>query len=407
MFKRILAILFLFISTFLQAQQMPKCWYKSQAALERMEYGTALQFIDSCILQKGKNYAFWLKKGEIQYDKGDYREALESLIKSDNLKQGSSSYLFAKTYCSIGDTALCFKHLKSYLGSSDKISEGLIKLEPAFEKVSSTKQWKVIWSKEWYNPYEKLVADAGYCLQNSNWEEAIDLLNPRLKGNKPRAQLLALRAEAYFGLGSFRGALDDYSTAIKRSNKNHQYFAGRAKTYISLEKYSSAIDDFSKAIEISGGKPQYSKGRAEAYYKNKQFEEAYDDIKDYLSYYPSDTDASFLFAIISIDYGSYVDALFSLGKLIKANPSEAKYYFYRGVVYIKTENFKVAEEDFNFAIAKEYNLADSYYQRGIARFKLGENNLACDDWEQASKLGNFKSQETKYKYCNKGGMVKW
>ena len=396
-----LLITLLFLSTTISAQQMPECWYRSQSAFDKGEFSVALQWVDSCLIQKGKNTTFWLRKGEILFNQGDYQNALKSLLKADKIKQGSSSYAIAKTYCTTGDTASCFLWLKKYLVSTDKISEGRIKLEPSFETVSSTKQWKKIWDKEWYSPYEKLVADAEYSLGDHNWEEALDMLNPRLKGNKPRPQLLALRAEAYFGLGSYRNAVDEYTLAIKRSKKNYQYLAGRAKAYLALEKYSAAINDLTKAIELTGGDPQYYRIRAEANYKNQQYTQAYNDINFYLSFYPSDSNASFLLAVIAIDEGRYVDALFNLGKLIKTNPNEPKYYYNRGVAYIKTENYSVAETDLNIAVAKGYKPSDSYYQRGIARLNLNKKDDACQDIEVASKNGNFNAQELLYKHCKK------
>lgn len=408
MYKKYFSIILLFLSSTLLAQKMPECWYRSQAAFDKGEYGIALQWIDSCLIQKDKNFAFWLRKGEIQYNQGNYKSSLESLLKADKLKQGSSSYILAKTYCSLGDTASCFALLKTYLSQNDKISEGSIKLDPAFDKVLASIQWKKIWNKEWYSPLEKSISDAEYSLNNQNWEEALDLLNPRLKGSKPRAQLLALRARAYYGLGSYRNAIDDFSLAIKRSKKNYQYFAERANVFIAQEKYSLAIADLTKSMDISGGNPLYFKTRAEAYFKNKQFDLAFDDIKYYLTFYPSDSNASFLLAQIAIENGNYVDALFSLGKLIKTSPNEAKYYYYRGVTYIKTGNYQVAETDLNVAVSKGYMLSDSYYQRGIARINLNEKENACKDWEQATKLGNFKSQEMLYNKCNKAATLrKW
>jgi tetratricopeptide (TPR) repeat protein len=400
-YTKYLTIILLFITTTLPAQQLPECWYRSQAAIDKGEYSIALQWIDSCIVQKERNYLYWLKKGEILYSQKEYQSALESLLKADKLKQGSSSYFLAKTYCVIGDTASCFVWLKTYLGISDKLSEGAVKLEPAFGKISTSKHWQKIWNSEWYSAYEKLVSDADYSISEQNWEEALDLINPRLKGNKPRPQLLALRAEAYFGLGSFRNAIDDYTIAIKKSKKNHQYLTNRAKAYFSLERYSAAINDLTKAIDLSGGKPHYFLRRAEAYYKNKEYNKAFDDISYYLSFYPSNTDASFLAAEIAIENGLYVDALFSLGKLIKTNPNEAKYFYYRAIAYIKTGNFSVAETDLNVAIAKNYKLSDSYFQRGIARLNLGDKDNACLDIDLSAKNGNFNAQELFYNKCRK------
>lgn len=401
-----LIILLITLFSSLKAQQMPECWYRCQAAFEKGEYTLASKWIDSCIIQKDKSFIYWLRDGEIKYNKDDYANTLESLLKADKLKKGSSAFMLAKTYCSLNDTASCFLWLKTYLSQSDKVSEGQIKLDPAFDKVSSTPQWKKIWKNEWYNPTEKLIFDVEYSLSNESWEEALDLLNPRLNGSKPKPQLLVLRANAYYGLKSYKNAIDDYSIAIKRSKKNHQYLALRANAYIASEKYSLAVTDLTNAIALSGGNPKYYLSRAEANFKSKSFSNAFDDITYYLSFYQSDSKASLLLVQIAIENGNYVDALFRLNKLIKTSPNKIERYYYRGIIYIKTMNYQVAETDLNLVISKGYNLADSYYQRGIARINLNQKDNACKDWEKASELGNFKAQELLYSKCNKAATLK-
>ena len=387
---------------------MPEAWYRSNAAYERGEYNIALQWIDSCIAKKGNNPFFWARRGEVLFGTGDTENALESLLKAEKLKPNSSSYTLSKLYSLKGDTASCFFWLKNYLASGDKVSEGTIKLETAFKRVEQTKLWQQIWDKDWYSFAEKLIFDAEYSLSNQNWEEAIDLLNPRLKGNNSRPQLIFLRGKAYSGLGSYNTAIEDFSTAIKRNKKNHFYLAERAKAYLATEKYSNAIDDASKAIELSGGDPNYFLIRANAYHRSKQYDLAFEDLAYYISFYPSNTDASFLFAVIAIDAGRYVDALFSLGKLIKSNPSEPKYYYYRGLAYLKSENYNVAEIDFSTAITKGYKPSETYYQRGVVRLNLGKKDDACSDLEVASKNGNFSAQELFYKNCKKmSSQQKW
>lgn len=399
--RNILFGIFILLTIDLQAQQMPEAWYRSQAAYERGEFSLALLWIDSCITQKASNSTFWERRGEILFATGELQSSIEYLLKAEKLKPNSSSYALSKVYSLKGDTALCFYWLKSYLSSNDKISEGAIKLDPVFDKVSSTKQWKKLWDKDWYSVYEKLLSDVEYSLSNQNWEEAVDLLNPRLNGSKQRPQLLYLRGKAYAGLVSYHTAIEDFTYAIKQSKKNHSYLAERAKAYTAIERFNFAIDDACEAIELSGGNPRYYLIRANAYYKNHQFDKAFDDINYYLSFYPSDSEASFQLAVIAIDAGRYVDALFSLGKLIKANPMEPKYYYYRGITYLKSANYSVAEMDFDIAISKGYKPSESYYQRGITRLNLGKKDDACKDIEVASKNGNFNAQELFYKHCKK------
>ncbi|MHC1704480.1 MAG: tetratricopeptide repeat protein [Tenuifilaceae bacterium] len=406
MLRKFIILLNIFVSIHTQAQKMPVNWYKSQAAIENGEYGIALQWIDSCLAKSEKNQLFLNRRGEILYYQGNYQQAIESLLKADKYKKSSSSFFLAKSYCMIDDTASCFKWLQNHLELSDKVKESSIRLEPAFKKISSTKHWNEIWKKEWYSTYDKLVADIEYHISNDRWDEALDLINSRLKGNKQRHQLLAYRARVYYKLGSYRLSVDDYSAALKKSKKNFGYFAGKARSNISLNRFSLAISDLNKSIDLSGGDPKYYRLRAEARFAEKQFEKAFEDISYYMSFYPADLESSFLLSKIAIESGNIIDALLHLGKLIKANPKVESYYYYRGIAYIKTQNYQVAEIDLNYAIQKGYKISDSYYLRGIARINQGKKDEACMDWDNALKNGNFQSQEMLFKYCNRGSIIK-
>jgi len=401
MHRAILLYSILLFSYLTMAQRLPVNWYKAQAAFENGESRSALQLIDSCITKSEKNYLFWNRRGEILLNQRDYPNAIESLLKSEKFKQGSSSFFLAKSYCALGDTASCFFWLEKHLNQSDKLKESRIKLDPAFNTITSTKHWRLIWNKEWYSTFEKLVADIDYNISNSRWDETLDLLNQWLKGSRQRHLLLAYRAKVFFEVGSYRLSVDDYSKALRKSKKNHEYFAGRAQSYLALSRFPLAINDLTKAIEYSGGDPKYYRLRAEVYFLDKKFEKAFDDISYYVQFYPGDVKSSFLFAKIAVESGNYIDALLHLGKLIKANPNDPAFHFYRGSVYFKTQNYQFAEMDLNIAIENKYNLSESFYMRGLARLNLSKKDEACSDWENALKNGSFKSQEMLYKYCKK------
>lgn len=389
-----------------QAQQMPQSWYKSQAAFDKSEYSVSLQYIDSCILKSEKNPIFWNRRGEILYNQGNYNDAIVSLKKAEKYKKGLSSYNLAKSCCKLGDTASCFAWLLSHLESTPKTKESIILLDPAFEIISSTKRWENIWTKEWYSSYEKLVSEVEYLMSKSQWEEAVDILNQRLKGGRKQHILLALRAKVYYELGSYRLSVDDYTSALTKSKKNSEYFAGRASSWYALGRFGNAIGDLNKAINLSGGNPKYFRQRAEAFFANKNYDKAFEDILYYMDFYPADVESSFLLSKIAIESGHYVDALMHLGKLIKTNPQEPSYYYYRGITYLKTQSYQFAEMDLNIAIKFSYHLSDAYYFRGLARVNQSKKEDACSDWDNALKNGNFQSQEMLFKYCDRGSIIK-
>ncbi|MGK7875539.1 MAG: tetratricopeptide repeat protein [Xenococcaceae cyanobacterium] len=68
------------------------------------------------------------------------------------------------------------------------------------------------------------------------------------------------------------------------------------------------------------------------------------------------------------------------------NPNDAKAYFNRGIARRKLGEYRVAIEDYTQAIRINPNYAKAYNNRGIARRKLGEYQAAIEDYTQAIRI---------------------
>ncbi len=403
--KELVLLFLLFTSMALIAQRMPECWYRSKAAFENGKNEKALAWLDSCILQNKNNIFYRKLKGEVLYSQHEFVQAIEAFNEAERIKKGSASFYLAKSYCSIGDTASSFKWLRANLSSEYRENESTIKLDPAFNKISDSKAWDLMWKKDWYNSYDKLLAEIDYLISTKRWEDALDLLNQKIKNNS-KHQLFALRGSIYNELGSFNLAIADYSKAIKKNKKNPDYFYKRSGVFITHNKLPNAEKDINIAVKLAGDNPNYIRERANVYFLSKMYQKAYDDIVYYLGYYPSDISAVKQKIIVAIELNQFVDALFEINKLIKVENDNPEYYYLRGLCYYKTQNYKFAEDDFGKAITSNYKPDESYYYRGLAKFYQSKNADACSDWVNALKNGHFRSQEMLYNHCNKGNQMR-
>jgi len=64
------------------------------------------------------------------------------------------------------------------------------------------------------------------------------------------------------------------------------------------------------------------------------------------------------------------------------------YFFKRGTVLLKTSKYSAAILDFNEALLLNPEHSNSMHNRGLAKFATGNNRGACEDWCDASILGN-------------------
>ena len=294
---------------------------------------------------------------------------------------------------------MAFRHLKNHLEGYSKKSEAEILLDTAFASLRDTPQWKAIWLTDWYTPKEKFLAEVKYHFSQSEWDIALELLNERMANKKISHSLYALRGEAYYKTGSFRAAEADFSIALKMSKRNHNYMVWYAKSLLKNNRVRKCLRYLDKAIALSGGEPTYHLIRATAFAADKDYESAIDDMKIYLSFYPNDLDATAQYAEYATQANCFIDALFLLGKLIKAYPNEFKFYNSRGEIYMKSGSWAVAEMDFDQAIKLDSTKHETYLNRGQCRFNQKKFSEACADWRQAIKLGSFVAQELVYKNC--------
>lgn len=378
---------------------MPEAYYRLQAAIDMHDRAKALQWADSCKALKPMRFKYLIEIGDAFLLNENYADAIECFSKSESVRSGSASYRLAKTYCIIGDTANCFEWLRKNLESVQREKESTILLESAFEKYHNTISWKNLWSKDWYTPLDKAIADAEYFNSNQNYEETLDLLNVRIKGTKSRYVLYELRGDAYFNMDNLTAAADDYSIAYQKSKKDPVYLVKIAQTLMARKQYQLAIKKMDDAIEQSGENPRFRLMRANVYNAMGQSANGLEDVKYYLDFYPNDTKAIELLSQIAYDAGQYVDALFALAKLSKTNPNNPKYRYLRGLTYIKTEQMRLAIAELDFAIVNEYNIADSYFYKGVALYNLGELKEACKCFSTSHQYGKFEAQEWMFRLC--------
>jgi len=94
------------------------------------------------------------------------------------------------------------------------------------------------------------------------------------------------RGCAYFDLGDYTKAKENYDKVIELHPGDSMAYYNRGNVYTELQEHKKAIDDFTKAIETY---PSYASAyfnRAMAYYKEeKKYEEAIKDLEEAMSIY--------------------------------------------------------------------------------------------------------------------------
>ncbi|MBN3963339.1 tetratricopeptide repeat protein [Nostoc sp. NMS8] len=164
--------------------------------------------------------------------------------------------------------------------------------------------------------------------------------------------------------GEYEKAISEFTQSIKISPNQYTY-SQRGAAYLKLGNYQAAIDDYTHAIEFNPNSDYYYNERASAYYNEGNFREAINDFT----------------------------------QAIKNAPDDGLQYFNRGNAYYKMQDYMEAIEDYKTALNKDYGsgivygivypkLARAYYNQGLKKSNLEENNEAIGYLNQAIELNS-------------------
>ena len=89
----------------------------------------------------------------------------------------------------------------------------------------------------------------------------------------------------------------------------------------------------------------------------------------------------------------------TLTQAISANPNDASNFYQRGLVrkrLQRSEDQRIATEDFSRAISLEPTSANAYYERGLLKSDFGHKQHAVDDLRTAAKFYFDQGNLTEY-----------
>jgi len=382
-------------------QKMPKAFFRAEAALELNQTMDALAWADSCFNSKPYRYQYYLVKGKALLQANRYGEAVDVFLQAEKQRAGIASYHLARTYCLMSDTVNCIEWTRLNLQSIYREPESSYLLDNDFKFAYSIKEWQKIWDTEWYSSIERDIHYARYLISNQNYDEAIELLNKRIKSQRSKAELFELRGRAHLHAGNFSLALKDFENAYHRSKRNYGYMALQAEALYNLNQNRKALIKIEQAIDKSGGKPEYLQQKAKILSKLNRWSDAYETLKEYLVYYPNNTEANLHLARYAYESGYYTDALLAIAKMLKLAPDNVELILLRGKIYLKTDQPRQAIIDFEKAIGQNYNTAESYLLKGLALLKEGEREEACKCFSISGSLGNIDAQGVFYNTCKR------
>lgn len=397
---RFITIILCIVAAFpTNAQKLNEACLRAKAAMQQAQYQLAGQEILS-VSAAVRNSDMYLLLGESYYLSGNHAEAARSFAKADSLKNNPSAQLYAaRAYAELRQPAKSAEWLQKYLGQRDKLFESELQLDPALEKIEHSREWKALWSKEWYSPVEQKMAEATILVKRKKYTEALDILDGEIAKRSPSASVYAMRAKVYSAMEQYQPAYENSLTAVQLRTNNPEYYANAAELAVRIKKYDDAVDHVNRAIRLDPHNLGLYLQRAAALRLAERYNEARADIEFYFKYLPSDTEALYQMGMAETEAGNLLNGIEYFSMLIDLDQTTADYYMARASACIQANNYGLAEDDLSQVLDLNPALPEAWFKKGLVLYHLNDVENACYYWKKALSLGSRDASGYIYKYC--------
>lgn len=360
--------------------------------MHKFEYADSLA--TKALAEKSTSKRLTLK-ADILYSMSQYAEAARYYSAAEKTQSGPSKLKAAKAYVSANMYDSAFASLTAYCRYQDRMSIAKIAADADFEPLKSDSRWQNVLNQRDVNPYQKDLESAQHLINTNRRGDAFLILNQVIKKHPSAHRAWFVRAHAYFNDGNYKSALSDIEHAIKLNSKNSLYLNTLADILFAQQKYTKAAETWILAIKADEMSVNSYLGLAKAYLKSKSLEKTEKYSRLYLLMFKNDEEA---IAILSESLALQGDCMGALKVLNTMPDKNAAFYRSRGIIYLQSDTYQFAIDDFNRAIDLDRTLFDIYLHRGLAYYMLGKKDDAKRDWNTAVKNRVYKANDYLEKY---------
>jgi tetratricopeptide (TPR) repeat protein len=258
-------------------------------------------------------------------------------------------------------------------------------------------------------------------------KSALPLLASIVQESKGDANLLASAATAYESAGDNDLALDAYQKSIAADPTNPDRYLDGTRLLIDLDRYDEALeivkrgialvpDDYPLVVRVGaieamrGNRAQardaYQKAIAEhpslalgyvalaqTYMKEGNDQEALNIVAGARTSIPRDFALEYVYGLVSAQLDHQQQAMDALKTAAELEPTVVEPHYQLGLLYMKRQQWKDAQQEFEKAVHYDSHNAATFYQLSRAYQRLGDTAKAQEMAKQASLLAKSQSED--------------
>jgi tetratricopeptide (TPR) repeat protein len=347
-----------------------------------------------------KDVRLLMARADARLMNNDISGAIEDYTSADKLRKNSGEYGLAKSYALKGDPATSLYHLEACLRSEFRKSEKEILIDPAFEKIENTPEWRMFWKKEWFSLLERQMSEIEYLARAGKTDEASAILQ-EIEKNFNGTEVVYARALVNMSAGKFAEASALLTGLVKSEPGNEKFLRILASAQSSASNYSGASGTYTRLIDAETVDPELFLLRAECYNATGEYQNASRDVEKYLSFRPDSRRALSLAGKISSATGKNLDAIRYFTENIRLHPGDPKCYIERADSYFVSKSWQWAINDYSMSLDLDPSNSDAWLNKGLALANQGRVEDACHDLQKSFALGNRRASEYISRYCIK------
>ena len=237
-----------------------------------------------------------------------------------------------------------------------------------------------------------------------NREEAIAQLNKILRENSDNLHALIAKGEFHTQMGDFDLALQSFDAVIDISSDNHIAHVGRGNAFLSSRRVLEAVKSYTRALEIEPNTVTAENLRntlstltwnlfsgnslTPIQLGNATTANAVEGSRQSLNVEPLPS------AGLVLEREEAEIIAIASNTLLEIYPEDADAYHYIGISLLISENYPLALEQVNSAIALQPEYPEAYLTRGLIHERQGNEEKSLADFDYAISYYSRKLEKT-------------
>ncbi len=240
--------------------------------------------------------------------------------------------------------------------------------------------------------YELLVED--YIEAAREFSRHLKLVNDDAEGS-------CLRAYARYKYNNKVGSREDFNTCYQKDPNFYLQYYMKGIFELQENKKNDAQINFELCLDKQ---PNYAPAIVQLALlnleKRNEVQEAYNRFTEALLHDSLEATAYYERSRLRFKYSDNMDGVMEdVNKTIYLDPALSGIYTIRGILRSLKKDMLGAIEDYDEAISKDPKDVHAYFNRGIANYNIGLQEEACEDWEKAGELGDYKAFKYISRFC--------